>query len=218
MSSLPNLLGAVRNKHETMIKPGLTEKIERHIAELNSSGMVKWARKVGEKAPPFTLRRENGAFVSSRDLLGNGPLVVAFYRGTWCPYCNEELEALNASYDRFRALGVELVGITPQSTESAATYRGEHPIAFPVLVDPDAGVAATYGLAYSFPSYLVELYLGAFQKDLTIINATGTWRLPIPARFVIDRDGTIVDAQVDVDYRHRPDPEDTLAVLQRLAH
>jgi len=216
MSSLPKRLRAMRKKHEAAIKPDLAEKIERHIAELNNSGMVRRALKVGAKAPPFVLRKENGQLVSSCALLERGLLVVSFYRGTWCPYCNEEMEALNASYERFRALGAELVGITPQSVESAAAYRSEHSIAFPILVDPDAKVAASFGLAYSFPAYLIELYKDAFHKDLTIINATGTWRLPIPARFVIDRDGIIVDAQVDADYRHRPDPEETLAVLEQL--
>jgi peroxiredoxin len=149
-------------------------------------------------------------------LLGRGPLVVSFFRGTWCPSCNEELLALNASHQAFRDLGAEVVAITPQSASAAAQHAVENSITLPILVDHDAAVAEKFGLVYSFPTYLSDLYRNVFKNDLGVINAAGTWRLPVPGRFVIDRRGTIVDAEVNPDYRHCPDPEATLVIVAAL--
>jgi peroxiredoxin len=199
-----------------MLKPEVARLLERHISELRSAGATNHPLKAGDLMPAFALQDLDGNRVSSSELIARGPLVVSFYRGTWCPFCNEELKALNDSYEHFRRLGASLVVITPQSAGSASAYRTEHEIAFPMLVDPNAGVAERFGLAYSFPAYLNDLYRNVFRNDLARINAAGTWRLPIPARYVIDRNGTIVDAEVNADYRYRPDPEETLAAITAL--
>jgi peroxiredoxin len=216
MSTLAERLSALREKYGKMLKPELAEKMERHIEELRRDGTVARALKAGDRAPAFTLRDQHGTEVSSASLLARGPLVVSFYRGTWCPYCNEEVNALASAYDRIRAAGAEVVTITPQSTENAQAYLAEHPVPFAILVDPDANVAESFGLAYTFPEYLSELYTTVFSNDLAVVNAGKTWRLPIPGRFVIAPNGIIADAQVDADYRFRPDPADTLAALERL--
>jgi len=216
MSTLNDRLAAMREKAARMLKPEVTQLLERHIDELRSPGATNRPLKTGDIMPAFNLQDVDGNRVSSVEFLARGPLVVSFYRGTWCPFCNEELEALNDSYENFRRLGASLVVITPQSAGSASAYRAEHEIAFPMLVDPNADVAERFGLAYSFPAYLSDLYRNVFRNDLARINATGTWRLPIPARYVMDRNGTIVDAEVNPDYRYRPDPEATLAAIAAL--
>jgi peroxiredoxin len=190
--------------------------IERHIDELRGPRATSRPLKADDSMPAFTLQDVDGNRVSSTELLARGPLVVSFYRGTWCKYCNEELKALNDSNESFRLLGASLVAITPQSAGSVGAYRTEHDIAFPILMDPNADVAERFGLAYSFPAYLSNLYRNVFRQDLAVINASGTWRLPIPARYVIDRNGTIVDAEVNEDYRYRPDPEASLGVIAAL--
>ena len=216
MPTLNDRLAAMRETAARNLKPEVAQLLERHIDELRSPNATNHPLKAGDAAPAFILKDLDGNRVSSADLIARGPLVVSFYRGTWCPFCNEELKALNDSYESFRRLGASLVAITPQSAAFAAAYRTEHEIAFPLLVDPNAGVAERFGLAYSFPAYLSELYRNVFRHDLARINASGTWRLPIPARYVIDRSGTIVDAEVNADYRYRPDPEATLPVVAAL--
>jgi len=120
------------------------------------------------------------------------------------PYCTEEIKALGESYDAVRAAGADVVVITPQSQANARGYYADTHLPFPVLVDPDAEIAAEFGLAYTFPDYLKKLYLDVFSNDLAVVNAAHSWRLPIPGRFIIGTDGIIIDAQVDPDYRFRP--------------
>ena len=216
MPTLSERLAAMREKTATFLKPEIAQLLERHTDELRAPGANLHPRQAGDIAPAFSLQDLDGNLISSAELLARGPLVVSFYRGTWCPFCNEELKALNESYEDFRRLGASLVAITPQSAASANAYRSDHGIAFPMLVDPNADVAERFGLAYSFPEYLSELYRNVFQNDLARVNDAGTWRLPIPARYVIARNGTIVNAEVNADYRYRPDPEATLAVVAAL--
>jgi peroxiredoxin len=216
MPTLSDRLAAMREKAAMVLKPEVAQLLERHIDELRRPGAMNRPLKAGDTAPAFALKDLDGNGVSSAEILARGPLVVSFYRGTWCTFCDEELKALNDAYENVRRLGASLVAITPQSAGSASAYRTEHEIAFPMLVDPNADVAERFGLAYSFPAYLSDLYRNVFRNDLARINAAGTWRLPIPARYVIDRNGTIVDAQVNADYRYRPDPEATLAAVAAL--
>ncbi len=215
MPDLADRLAALRAKYSSM-KPQIAEKIEGHIAELRADGGLDRVLKPGQRAPEFTLLDQSGATVRSADLLATGPLVVSFYRGTWCPYCNTEIDALAQMYPELHAAGANLVAISPQSAEDAREYLSKHAIPFPILVDPDASVAESFGLAYELPPYLQELYAGVFDNDLTKVNAGGTWRLPIPGRFVIAADGTILDAQVDPDYRYRPEPQATLDFVRTL--
>jgi peroxiredoxin len=215
MPTLADRLAALRDKYGSMLKPDISEKMERQIAELRSNGSLDKVLKAGQKAPPFTLTDQRGNIVSSRELLAKGPLVVSFYRGTWCPYCNEEIAALAQAYPQFRKLGAELVAITPQSAGNAQSYRAEHPVPFPILVDEDLSVSEAFGVSYTLPQYLSDLYKNVFSNDLATVNAGATWQLPIPARFVIAADGSIVAVQSDADYRYRPEPDDTLDVIAR---
>jgi peroxiredoxin len=209
MPTLNDRLASMREKVAAMLKPEIAQLLERHVDELRNDHKVR-PLKVGDTAPVFSLKDLDGNVVSSVELLARGPLVVSFFRGTWCPFCNEELKALNETWESFRRLGASLVVVTPQSAESASAYRTERSIAFPMLVDPNADVAEKFGLAYSFPAYLSDLYRNVFGNDLARVNASGTWRLPIPARYLIDVAGTIVYAETNPDYRFRPEPEATL--------
>ncbi len=213
MPSLTDSLAALREKYGSMLKPEFSEKMDRHIDDLRKSGAVARALKTGDAAPAFVLRDHTDAEVSSTDLLARGPLVVSFYRGTWCPYCNIELLALKDAYPAIKAQGAELVIVSPQSVADAADFVAEHPLPFPILIDENAKTAERFHLAYEFPGYLRDLYANVFANDLAVKNAGGTWRLPIPGRFVIDTDGTILDAQVDSDYRFRPEPSTAVDVL-----
>jgi len=189
------------------------ETMHRATAELIASGAAGRALKAGDKAPAFTLNDPDGKAVSSTALLAEGPLVVSFYRGVWCPYCNMELQALQAALPTFRSLGANLLAISPQTAPNSRKSVRQNALDFPILSDPHNDVAAAFGLRFSLPDYLVELYKG-LKNDLPAFNGDPSWTLPMPARFVIGQDDTILYAEVNPDYTRRPEPEDMLPALR----
>ena len=186
----------------------------RAINELIASGAAERVRATGP-APVFELKDADGAIVRLSDLLAAGPVVVNFYRGVWCPYCNTELQALEGYASEIAATGATLVAITPQTAANSRKLIAAHGLSFPILSDPGNAVADQYGLRYRLPTYLIDVYkrLGV---DLTVINGDDSWTLPIPGRFVIDRQGQIRYAEAHPDYTRRPEPEDLLPVLRGL--
>jgi peroxiredoxin len=190
--------------------------MHRATAELIASGAATRALKAGDKAPAFTLDDPEGKPLSSANLLARGPLVVSFYRGVWCPYCNMELQALQAALPRFRALGAGLVAISPQTPVNSRKSLRQNGLDFPILSDTNNEVAAAFGLRFALPDYLVELYKG-LKNDLPSFNGDPSWTLPMPARYVIAEDATILYAEVNPDYTRRPEPEDMLPSLRRVA-
>ncbi|MHA6721156.1 peroxiredoxin-like family protein [Sphingomonas sp. RS6] len=192
------------------------ETMHRATAELIVSGAAGRALKAGDKAPAFTLNDPDGHPVSSTDLLAKGPLVVSFYRGLWCPYCNMELQALQAALPDFDALGASLVAISPQTAVNSRKSVRQNGLGFPILSDTHNDVAAAFGLRFAMPDYLIELYKG-LKNDLPAFNGDPSWTLPMPGRFVIGQDGTILYAEVNPDYTKRPEPQDMLPALRRAA-
>ena len=213
MARLTERLAFLRAKHRTMLKPEMSEKIQRSIDELGANGTVATARKTLDGAPAFTLPDQYGAIVSSTELLRYGALVVAFCRGTWCPYCTAELQALSKAYPAIREHCAKMVAITSQTPANARDYFVEHPVGFPVLVDRDLAVAQAFGLVYALPQYLKDVYQSVFANNLGAVNAGGAWRLPMPARYIIQPGSRIAAAHVDADYRYRPEPAETIALL-----
>ena len=151
----------------------------------------------------------------SADLLQKGPLVVTFYRGVWCPYCNMDLQAIEAAANDIRALGASLVAISPQTAPNRRKSERENALSFPILSDRGNVVAHEFGLRYRLSDDLIQLYKG-FGNDLAIGNGEDSWTLPMPARYVIRTDGVIAYAEVNPDYTRRPDPSELLPVLRRL--
>ena len=192
------------------------EPMHRATAELIASGAARQALKVGDKAPAFTLKDTEGSEVSSAALLAQGPLVVTFYRGVWCPYCNMDLQAIQAALPELQQRGAKLVAISPQTPVNSRRSRRENKLSFPILADPGNAVAASFGLRFKLPDYLIELYRDVFKNDLAVANGDPSWTLPMPARFVIGQDGIILYAEVNPDYTRRPDPEELLPVLDRV--
>ncbi|MBN3757525.1 AhpC/TSA family protein [Paraburkholderia sp. Tr-20389] len=198
--------------------PGwIHEPMRRATNELIETGAANNAKKVDDVAPTFNLRDADGNEVSSTEILTKGPLVISFYRGVWCPYCNMELQALQEAQPTIRELGANLVAISPQTTPNSRRSARENKLEFPILSDPGNEVAAAFGLRFSLPDYLVDLYKNVFKNDLGIVNGDQTWTLPMPARYVIGQDGSIVYAEVNPDYTTRPDPEELLPALRKLA-
>jgi peroxiredoxin len=188
----------------------------RATAELIASGAASRAKKAGDVAPSFLLKDPEGNVVRSNKLLKKGPLVVSFCRGVWCPYCNMELQALEAAKSQFDKYGASLVAISPQTAPNSRKSMRQNKLSFPILSDVKGKVGAAFGLRFELPDYLVELYKG-LKNELPAFNDAPSWTLPIPARYVIGQDGTILYSEVNPDYTHRPEPEDMIPVLQREA-
>lgn len=187
----------------------------RSTQALIDSGQADRALKAGDKAPTFELEDSEGRHVNSRDLVARGPLVVSFYRGVWCPYCNLELQALEAVRPEITARGATLIAISPQTQGNSRKSQRENKLSFPILSDVGAKVADAFGIQYTLSEELVELYK-VFGNDLPRINDDPAWTLPMPARYVIDRNGLIVYAEINPDYTRRPDPSELLPVLDDL--
>jgi peroxiredoxin len=192
------------------------ETMHRATAELIASGAASRALKAGDTAPPFVLNDANGNSVPSSALLAQGPLIISFYRGVWCPYCNMELQALQEALPAFRALGAQLVAISPQSAVNSRKSIRTNGLEFPILSDPGNETAAAFGLRFALPDYLVDLYR-SLKNDLPAFNGDASWTLPMPGRFVVGQDGVIRYAEVNPDYTRRPEPADMLAVLHTQA-
>ncbi len=193
------------------------EPMHRATDELIASGAAAGARKAGESAPSFVLNDPEGHAVSSDELLAKGPLIVTFYRGVWCPYCNMDLQALQAVLPTFQGLGANLVAISPQTAPNSRRSMRENELSFPILSDTHNDVADSFGLRFTLPDYLQDLYRDAFKNDLSVVNGDASWTLPMPARFLIGQDGVIAYAEVNPDYTVRPDPEELLPALRSLA-
>jgi peroxiredoxin len=190
--------------------------MHRATKELIASGAAQRALKAGDQAPSFTLKDPEGNSISSAALLAQGPLVVSFYRGVWCPYCNMELQALEAARPEFERLGAKLVAISPQTSVNSRKSVRQNNLTFPILSDTNNDVASAFGLKFALPDYLVELYK-SLKNELPAFNGDPSWTLPMPGRFVIAPDRTIVYAEVNPDYTVRPEPEALLPVLKKLA-
>jgi peroxiredoxin len=192
------------------------EMMHRAIAELVESGAARRAKKAGDVAPSFSLKGPEGNLVNSVDLLKRGPLVLSFYRGVWCPYCNMELQALEAAKPEFDRYDASLVAISPQTAPNSRKSVRQNKLSFPILSDVKGKVGAAFGLRFDLPDYLVELYK-QLKNDLPTFNDDPSWTLPMPARYVIGQNGVILYSEVNPDYTRRPEPEDMIPVLQRAA-
>ncbi|MEZ7506730.1 peroxiredoxin-like family protein [Flavobacterium sp. Arc2] len=174
------------------------------------------ALKVGQKAIDFELPNQEGKSVSLQTLLSKGPVVITFYRGDWCPYCNLQLRALQARLEEIQALGATLVAISPQVPDGSLTKSEISEMNFTVLSDQNAKVASQYGVAWEVPEFLLDHMRVDRNLDLEKINNGNGSVLPIPATFIIGTDGIITWNYVNVDYRTRSEPEDIIEALKNL--
>lgn len=177
----------------------------------------KNAIKIGQKAPNFKLPNPEGKLISLDSLLDKGPVVITFYRGDWCPYCNLQLRALQAKLDDIKALGATLIAISPQVPDGSMTKNEISELEFIVLSDQDAKVASQYGVAWKVPEFLEEHMRVDRDLDLEKINNGNGNILPIPATFVLGCDGVVKWNYVNVDYRTRSEPDEIIEALKNMS-
>ena len=188
---------------------------EAKVEELRTSFALEAVVGIGAIAPDFRLPDVKGDLVSLMDLLRHGPIVVTFYRGGWCPYCNIQLRAYQAALPQITALGARLVAISPQLPEQSLSTAQADELTFYVLSDVGNQAARRFGLVYALPEEL-RAALRSNNKALPGINGDESWELPVPATYVIAQDGRITLAYVEVDYRKRLRPEAILDALRSL--
>jgi peroxiredoxin len=185
--------------------------------KIMGSRLEKDALRVGQEMPVFQLNNHLNRPVPSYELLGKGPLIISFYRGSWCPYCNVELAALQKYNADFEALGAQLIAITPELPDGILSSIEKHKITFEVLSDVDNKVAEKFGLVFTLPEELKAVYKD-FGFDLEKSNGKDTWQLPMPATYIINPDGLIVYAFVNADYTRRLEPETILTQLKKMKY
>jgi peroxiredoxin len=209
---LQDQLDEISGRTRELVQPERLKPVERAVAEMFESGIERRVLAAGDVAPEFELPDNNGRRVRSSDLLALGPVVVNFFRGRWCPYCMAELTAWRDAYPTVRARGALLVAISPQTVHQNDLLMQQHPLPFPVLSDEGSAVAESFGLSYTVPAYH-QKHLRSILVNLPFMNGDPSWRLLLPATYVIRPDRNIAFAQGYADFRVRPEPEDVLAAL-----
>lgn len=202
---------------------GLIQQVPSQILETSSSELQKiystqlpTGLQVGDPAPDFALSDALGKTVQLKELLEKGPVVLSFYRGEWCPFCNLELRALQQALPQLQRYNAQLVAISPQTADHSLSLQEKHNLQFPVLSDPTGQTLRDYRLLYEFTSELKELYQTTFQVDLSAFNGNLGWKLPVPATYVVNRNGMIQAAATNMDYTKRMNVEDILIALNTL--
>ncbi|MGB8541276.1 MAG: peroxiredoxin-like family protein [Candidatus Acidiferrales bacterium] len=186
---------------------------------VRAAGTIDAALRVGQSAPDFTLPDAFGNPVSVRTLLARGPVVISFYRGEWCPFCNIELRALQQALPAMKQLGATLIAISPETPDHGIVAAEKNKLTFPVLSDFGNKVARQFGIVFQVGQELKGFSKNVFKNDIALRNGEDSYELPVPATYVIDTSGVIRFAHVDVDYMTgRAEPEEVISTLKAIAH
>ncbi len=169
---------------------------------------------VGDRAPDFQLLSPVGDLVRLSERLSRGPVVLSFFRGAWCPICNLQIAALNRALPEIEAAGASLLAIHPDSENFEPTSD----LGFDVLRDTDQSTIRAYRLQFTLPPELQRLYAGTLDLDLSARTVDGSWSLPTPGTFILDRDGVVRRRHVTADFTKRMEPEDVLDALNALGN
>ena len=200
-------------KFEASAPPGAAAFLNTKIEELTSGFPFDRVPKPGDLTPEFSLPGVRGETISLLEALASGPVVLSFYRGAWCPYCNIQLAAYEHALPAIAEAGGSLIAISPQKPDGSLSMTEKNSLTFDVLSDTGNVVARKFGLVYTLPDDLKAAY-SSFGVDLTAINGDDSWELPIPATFVIGRNGRVQLVHAEADYRKRLAPEAIVAALR----
>ena len=216
-ATLTEQLEARKERSLGMAPPDRVAATTAAIEEIVASGILERAIKKGDKAPDFTLPNAIGESVSLKDELAKGPVILTWYRGSWCPYCNLQLHDYQMSLDAIAAAGAQLIAVSPELPDSALTWKEKEELVFAVLSDLGNKVGHEYGVVYRIPDGISAGYVRGGRNDLTEYNGDDSLELPLAVTYVIDTDGTVVYSFVDGDYRKRAETSDVVAVVTQLA-
>lgn len=198
------------------VPAGIQAEMAKATAELAATGIAQQGLAVGATAPDFALPDATGKTVRLSELLAKGPVVINFYRGEWCPYCNLELRAFQLLQSEFEAAGAQIVAISPELPDHSLSVTEKHELAYPVLSDVGNKVSREFGLVFALAEALRPIYL-SFGLDIPTSNGDDSYTLPLPATYVIDTQGVVRYAFANADYTKRAEPSDALAAVKALA-
>lgn len=186
------------------------------IEELAQTQITENAKQVGQKAPDFTLPTVDGnSEFSLAEALGAGPVVLVYYRGDWCPYCNLQLAEYESYREEIEALGAQIVALSPQTPENSKFATEENPFGYTVLTDPQNKVARSYGIVFELPKHINDLYT-KYGFDIHIENGSEKPELPLAATYVITKEGLINYSFLEADYKKRAEPKAIIDALKAL--
>lgn len=214
---MTSLLEDIKNYKDEFNRKAPEEKkqlMAKATAELEESGIAKGLQ-TGELAPNFTLPDATGHEISLAKQLANGPVILTFYRGGWCPYCNMELRAYQRELNVIREAGAQLIAISPETPDISLSTKEKNELDFIVLSDEGGKVAEQYDLVFKLPDYLIDVYKSS-GLDIPGHNGNENWELPKPATFVVDKDETVVFADVNSDYTKRTEPTAVIDIVRKL--
>lgn len=213
--SLTEQLEKAREASKTRIPEPALNVLRQAIKDLADTGIADNTVKAPQTAPKFALKNATGETVDLDALLDKGPVVISFYRGGWCPYCNFELKALQEKLPEIQDLGASLIAVTPEQPDRSLSTKEKNALDFDILTDEGNKVARDYGLVFQVPGDVRELYL-KMGIDLEKSNGDSSWELPVPGTFVLNKNGGVVTGFVDPDYRYRVEPEKIVETLRGL--
>ncbi|MCJ1403499.1 hypothetical protein MMC11_006722 [Xylographa trunciseda] len=213
--SLSSELSAVYERFQKNAAPAAVDAIAAAISNFRASFDATSTIQVGDQLPEFHLSDALGQQVHSAELLAQGPLLISFYRGEWCPFCNLELHALQKNLDRFAAKGVTLVAISPELPNQSLSTTEKHDLKFPVLSDVGNKLARKLGIIFAQPDSLRPVFQ-TFGTDLKARNGDDSFEVPVPATLLVDGKGVVRNLFVDADYRKRLEPETALEWIDAL--
>ena len=185
------------------------------VAELKQRNLAANTLPVGAKAPDFELQNHDGKLVRSQDLLAKSCAVLCFIRGRWCPFCVGQMEVMNLLVPQIELAGAALIAISPQTVKQSYFMHDQHKLRFPLLSDAGNKVARQFGLTYRVPQAQEAVFRRAFI-NLPFTNGDDSWELPIPATFILERDGKILYASANEDYTNRPEPQELLPIIRAI--
>jgi peroxiredoxin len=189
--------------------------LRKEIKKLAESGLAERSLKIGESIPECILPNERNEKIDIHSMLRNQPVIISFYRGQWCPYCNLELRAFQEALPEIKKLHAQLVAISPQTPDYSLSTQQRNELEFDLLSDVGNGVSRSFGLVFRLSGTMEELYR-KYRMSLPRYNGDNSWELPVPGTFVVDKRGIIRGRFVNADYTQRADPGDVTAVLHKL--
>ncbi|MEM7549148.1 MAG: peroxiredoxin-like family protein [Bacteroidota bacterium] len=213
-TTLSDQLEEYKAKFSERASEEVKEVYEQGIKELFESGILRDAKHKGEKAPEFELSNAKGKAVKLSEQYETGAVVLTWYRGGWCPYCNLSLKALQNALPKIKGLGANLIALTPETADKSLSTQEKNELEFEVLTDENNEVAKSYGLVFRVPDYVNKFYLNHF--DLSEFNGNDSQELPLAATYVINTKGEIVFEFLSADYRERAEPSDIIEALRGL--
>ncbi|MDQ7012160.1 MAG: peroxiredoxin-like family protein [Mariprofundaceae bacterium] len=213
--SLAGRIGDLKKGMAVQLSADTLQIMQQATAAPEEAGIAQQSLKTGDAAPDFALPDIHGTVVKLADLLAKGPVVLSFYRGGWCPFCNLELRALQKALPEINTPGASLLAISPELPEKGAATQASDGLSFPVLSDRGNEVARAYGLVFTLPEELRPIY-ESFDIDLPAYNGDESFELPMPATYIVRPDGTVAHAFVDADYTQRMEPAEIVEILKTL--